>query len=557
MKFFIIQTNPKVGDLENNSLRISNEIHKLKSNGESILAITPELSLWGYPPRDLLFSNSIFELQNEILDNLAKNLDDNIFLLIGMVEKDSNNNLFNACTLLKNKSWKVVYRKQLLPSYDVFEEDRYFSPGLKKSVLELVYKKQTYKIGITICEDIWFEELNKKYLKDPVQSHEKDNLDYLINVSASPFSKGKINLREKIVQKVSKRLSCPCIYVNQIGGNDELIFDGGSFITDKKGKIIDQLKFFKEDTKLLCSEIKQSKNIIRINPNELIFKSLVQGTKDYIKKCNFKKVVIGLSGGIDSALVTVIATAALGKENVKCILMPSQWSSIGSINDSKIILDKLGLESEILPIEGLVKKYESIFSCTTGEIKNITLENLQSRIRGTILMAITNNENSLLLTTGNKSELSVGYCTLYGDMNGGLNIIGDIYKTEVFNLAKWIDEDMVGESRVEFCLPREGELIGRIIREKEPSAELSEGQKDTDSLPQYEILDPILREIIDKKSSLQELILMGYDKKICINILKLVANSEFKRKQAAPILRVSERAFGIGWRMPIAADKLR
>ena len=555
MRLLIIQSNPKIGDLKNNSKYILQEINKINSRDNLTLAITPELSLWGYPPRDLLYSDSIFDFQNHILDNLAKNIGNNLILLIGMVEKDINNNLFNACALIRNNEWEVIYRKQLLPRYDVFEEDRYFIPGSKKAVIELFHNKKTYRIGLTICEDIWYKQFNNYYSKDPIKSYETENLDLLINISASPFSKDKKALREKIVKDVSKRLSCSCLYVNQIGGNDELVFDGGSFLTNTRGEIINQLKFFKEESKLIFSENSELTNFEESAINKLLFKSLVKGTQDYLMKCNFKKVVIGLSGGIDSALVTVLATAALGNKNVKCILMPSKWSSLGSINDSKIILDKLAIKSKLIPIEELIQKYKNIFDDTKDELKNITLENLQSRIRGTILMAISNNENSLLLTTGNKSELSVGYCTLYGDMNGGLNIIGDIYKTEVFSLAKWIDEEMNPEIRQEYGLPIDGEIIGKEIRFKEPSAELSEGQKDSDSLPKYNILDPILNEIIDKKLTLKELIPKGYDEDLCIKILKLVSNSEFKRKQAAPILRVSERAFGMGWRMPIAAKK--
>ena len=555
MKLLIIQTNPKIGDLKNNSKYILKEINKFKSRDELTLVITPELSLWGYPPRDLLFSNSIFDIQNEILDEFAKKLDKNFALLIGIVEKDIKNNLFNACALIRNNSWKVIYRKQLLPRYDVFEEDRYFMAGTKKSVINFFFNKKNYKVGLTICEDIWFKEFNKYYSKDPITSYETENLDLLINISASPYSKDKQTLRERIVKDVAERLTCSCLYVNQIGGNDELVFDGGSFLTNKRGEIISQLSFFKEESKLIFSEKAESTNREESDINKLLFKSLVKGTKDYLIKCNFKKVVLGLSGGIDSALVTVLATAALGNKNVKCILMPSRWSSAGSINDSKMILDKLEIESKLIPIEELIKQYKNIFEYSKEDLKNITLENLQSRIRGTILMAISNNEDSLLLTTGNKSELSVGYCTLYGDMNGGLNIIGDIYKTEVFSLAKWIDEEMGSEIRQEYNLPTNGEIIGREIRHKEPSAELSEGQKDCDSLPKYDVLDPILNEIIDKKLTLKELISKGFDEDLCISILKLVSNSEFKRKQAAPILRVSERAFGIGWRMPIAANK--
>ncbi len=565
MNLVLAQLNPIIGDLDGNAEKIF-EVCKSIKNKDVALVITPELSLIGYPPKDLLFNPRLFEEEKDVLNKLCKKLDTlskNLSVLIGIAESTQDlqiPKLYNSVVILRKGDWNVVARKQLLPTYDVFDEKRYFRSAESSSILNFNFQKQVYKIGITICEDIWVEEKlqNEKILgKDPIQSLEKEKLDLLINLSASPFIQSKSSLRQRIAAKAAIRLSCPVIYVNQVGANDELIFDGSSFTLNREGKLRQELPAFKESV-LLCdiASLKQQQSISRTYPKsqEVLFKALVLGVKDYARKCNFNSVLIGLSGGIDSALVATIAVAALGNSKVDAILMPSPWSSLGSINDATTLANRLGINHQTIPISNIMDCFNDVLSnSASGTPTGITAENLQSRIRGTILMALANQKNHLLLSTGNKSELAVGYCTLYGDMNGGLSVIGDLYKTSVFELCNWIDSESSSKCRNEFFLPKKGEIISSEIRNKPPSAELRPEQLDSDSLPDYFILDPILKGLIEQHLPTEVLIEQGFDKNIVNKVANLLKNAEFKRYQAPPLLKISNQAFGSGWKKPIAS----
>ena len=565
MKLALAQLNAVIGDLKGNSEKIFEVCKEIKDE-DVALVITPELSLIGYPPKDLLFNPRLFEEQKNVLNQLSRrlsNLSRNFSVLIGIAEPTPDieiPNLYNSVVILEKDSWRIVARKQLLPTYDVFDEKRYFRAAENSSILNFNYQEKIWKIGITICEDIWVEQnlQNKKILgKDPISSLEKENLDLLINLSASPFIESKSLLRQRIAAKAAIRLSCPVIYVNQVGGNDELIFDGSSFTLNKKGKLQQELPSFKESVGLCdISSLEQQSSISSKSQTsqEVLFRALVLGVKDYARKCNFNSAVIGLSGGIDSALVVTIAVAALGISKVHAILMPSPWSSTGSVKDATELANRLGIHHQKIPISEVMNSFNDVLSNSTwGMPTDITAENLQSRIRGTILMALANQKKHLLLSTGNKSELAVGYCTLYGDMNGGLSVIGDLYKTSVFDLCDWIDSESSSSCRNDFCLPEKGEIIGSAIRNKPPSAELRPEQLDSDSLPDYFILDEILKGLIEQHLPTEALIEKGFNKKIVHKVANLLKNAEFKRYQAPPLLKISNQAFGSGWKKPIAS----
>ena len=565
MKLALAQLNPIIGDLDGNAEKIFEVCKEIKDK-EVDLVITPELSLIGYPPKDLLFNPRLYEDEKDVLNKLSErisNLSQNLSILIGIAEPTQEievPKLYNSVVILENGAWRIVARKQLLPTYDVFDEKRYFRSAEKSSVLNFNYQEKLCKIGITICEDIWVDQKlqKKKSLgKDPIISLEKEKLDLLINLSASPFIESKSLLRQRIAAKAAIRLSCPVVYVNQVGGNDELIFDGSSFALNKKGKLQYELPAFKESVGLFdISSLKQQPSISSKYPisQEVLFRALVLGVKDYARKCNFNSAVVGLSGGIDSALVALIAVAALGNSKVHAILMPSPWSSSGSVKDATTLANRLGINHQKIPISNVMNSFNDVLSSSTGDIPtDITAENLQSRIRGTILMALANQKNHLLLSTGNKSELAVGYCTLYGDMNGGLSVIGDLYKTSVFDLCNWIDSESSSSCRNDFFLPETREIIGSEIRNKPPSAELRPEQLDSDSLPDYFILDPILKGLIEQHLPTKVLIEKGFDEKIVHKVANLLKNAEFKRYQAPPLLKISNQAFGSGWKKPIAS----
>ena len=560
MRLALAQINPLVGDLSGNAALLLAACRTAHTQGAE-LVVAPELALWGYPPRDLLLRPALRRRQVEALDQLAAELPSGLALLLGASEAAPDHqqpDLFNAAALVQASGWRVVARKRLLPSYDVFDERRYFRPGDQPGLLELEHGGRRWRLGINICEDLWVEEeLHGQRLRggDPVGELQALRPDLLLNLSASPFAQGKAQLRRRLATAAAARLGCPVVYVNQVGGNDELVFDGGSFVVAATGAVRLQLAWAEPDLQVWDTALDPAGTTIPLpDPEELLLRTLVLGLRDYARKCGFLRALLGLSGGIDSALVAVLAAAALGPGNVQALLMPSPWSSAGSIEDSLALAQRLGISTGAVPIAALMAGFDAALNePLAGPPTGLTAENLQSRIRGTLLMALANQQGQLLLSTGNKSELAVGYCTLYGDMNGGLAVIGDLYKTSVFRLCAWIDSPAAAACRQALGLPAEGELVGGAIREKPPSAELRPDQRDSDSLPDYDQLDPLLKALIEEQRSPEDLIATGTDPALAERVQVLLRRAEFKRRQAAPLLKVSNRAFGSGWRMPIAA----
>jgi len=571
MKIAIAQLNPTIGDIFGNSHLILEAAKKAEVEGANLL-LTPELSLIGYPPRDLLLNPSFIAAAGAQLQQLAQALPPKLAVIAGTVVPNANavqlggKSLFNSAVLLQNGAVKKVFHKRLLPTYDVFDEDRYFAPGENSNYFTI----GDLKVGVTICEDLWNNEEfwgKRSYPGDPVSDLAKLGVDLVVNLSASPYSAGKRGVRSAMLQHSVIRCGIPIIYANQIGGNDDIIFDGSSFAVNRKGDLIQVLASFETDFAVI--EYDQAKqDLVGSNQQSAagiegaplsfypavgdaeIWAALVLGVRDYVRKCGFSKVVLGLSGGIDSALVAAIASCAIGPEKVLGVLMPSPYSSDHSVNDALELARNLGIAIEQLPIGDLMKTYDrtlaDLFVNTTFGIAE---ENIQSRIRGNLLMAISNKFGHLLLSTGNKSEMSVGYCTLYGDMNGGLAVISDVPKTRVYSLCRWLNfefENGKNDAKLE------KEIIPVNIINKAPSAELKPGQTDQDSLPAYDVLDNILQRFIENHESAQQIIAAGHDEAVVKRVVKLVTQAEFKRRQAAPGLKISDRAFGTGWRMPIA-----
>jgi NAD+ synthase (glutamine-hydrolysing) len=562
MRIALAQLDPLVGDLEGNGERLLAACQAASRQGAR-LVLTPELSLWGYPPRDLLLRAARLERQQRVLDRLAMALPEGLALLVGVAEPIAGGGqpaLYNALALVERQGWRIVCRKRLLPSYDVFDERRYFRAGEAPAVLEIGVGERIWRLGLTICEDLWVEEdLQGHRLAgaDPIAELLPHQVDVLINLSASPFGQGKAALRRRLAARAAARLSVPVIYVNQVGGNDELVFDGGSFAVDAAGGLVCQLACAATDLAVWdgTADLPATAPLMpSAGEEEQLLRVLVLGVRDYARKCGFQRALLGLSGGIDSALVAVIACAALTAEGVRALLMPSPWSSAGSIDDATALAARLGLVTATVPIAAVMDAFDGALTpVLASEPEGLTAENLQSRIRGSLLMAVANQEGRLLLTTGNKSELAVGYCTLYGDMNGGLAVIGDLYKTSVFRLCSWIDSPAAAPCRADLGLPAAGALIGEAIRQKAPSAELRPDQRDSDSLPPYDLLDPLLKELVERLAAPEELVAAGQDPTLVARVMGLLRRAEFKRRQAAPALKVSGRAFGSGWRMPIAA----
>ncbi|MGL5872720.1 MAG: NAD+ synthase [Xenococcaceae cyanobacterium] len=565
MKLAIAQINPTIGDIDGNAKQIL-EAAQIAAEKNVRLLLTPELSLCGYPPRDLLLYPGFVESMWKRIETLALELPANLAVLIGTVDLNpqaaakGEKPLFNSMALLDGNKVQKIFHKRLLPTYDVFDEDRYFEAGRESNHFTLNPTKDMasscpdrINIGVTICEDLWNDENfwgKRNYEINPIADLANLGVDLVINLSASPYSVRKQKLREAILADAATRYRMPIAYVNQVGGNDDLIFDGNSVVFDRDGKVICRAKAFDRDLEIIEYD-GEKKNFIpsspegKINPlaetdEEEIFSALVFGVRDYARKCGFKKVILGLSGGIDSSLVAAIAAEAMGKENVFGVLMPSPYSSDHSISDAEALVANLQINSHKLPIGDAMSVYdrtlEPLFANTSFGIAE---ENIQSRIRGNLLMAIANKFGYLLLSTGNKSEMAVGYCTLYGDMNGGLAVIADVPKTRVFSICQWLNCDR--------------EIIPANVITKPPSAELKPGQLDQDSLPPYEILDDILDRIICQHRSESEIVAAGHDRTIVKKVMKLVASAEFKRRQAPPGLKITDRAFGTGWRMPIAS----
>lgn len=549
MRIAIAQLNPIVGDIEGNAQRILEAAQTAFNQGAELL-LTPELSLCGYPPRDLLLNLGFVEKMSRQLQLLSQQLPEKLAVLVGFVEKNPSATvrgekpLFNSIALLKSQEIKQIFTKRLLPTYDVFDEDRYFASGKESQYFQLT--ENNVKIGVTICEDVWNDEQfwgQRQYAVNPIADLASLGVDLIVNLSASPYSVGKQKLRESLLSHSATRYNLPIVYVNQVGGNDDLIFDGDSVAFNRQGEVIYRAQAFTSSLELI--EFNQDLLPAVIHPlpvdeDEEIYRALVLGVRDYVQKCGFKRVIFGLSGGIDSSLVAAIARDALGKENVLAVMMPSPYSSDHSISDAVALVNNLGIKSEKLAIQEIMTAYDQLLEgLFAGTDFGIAEENLQSRIRGNLLMALSNKFGHLLLSTGNKSEMAVGYCTLYGDMNGGLAVIADVPKTRVYSLCRWLN--------------RHGEIIPLNVINKAPSAELKPNQKDQDSLPPYEILDAILALLIDRHQSAEQIIAAGFEPEIVQKVIKLVKNAEFKRKQAPPVLKISDRAFGTGWRMPIAS----
>jgi len=538
MKIGILQLNFTVGDFTKNSDRV------LVGYGEAVgrgadLAVAPELGLCGYPPRDLLHRVDFLQAHDRALRELAKKIG-KVPLLIGGIEKSkekAGRPLHNSAFLLQQGKIQVVARKALLPTYDVFDEDRYFEPGSGGKPVRI----GGVRVGVTICEDIWNDEdlwPVRRYRNDPVNDLGKKGMDLLINLSASPWHIEKERIRYRLLSVVARKQKIPVVQVNAVGGQDELIFDGQSLAVGKKGGVLGCGAAFREEV-VVIDLSESEKKIEWANLEEQVFKALVLGTKDYLEKCGFQEVILGLSGGIDSALAAVIATEALGTDKVLGVAMPSRFSSPGSVVDAEALAKNLGIRYAKIPIE---QSFETLICAITptrgGKEGGLMEENLQSRIRGVILMGISNDSGRLLLTTGNKSEMAVGYCTLYGDMCGALGVIADVPKTLVYRIAAWIN--------------RKKEIIPRNSIEKAPSAELRPDQKDQDSLPPYEELDRILESYVVNEGSIGAMVKKGINKKVAEEIVRKIDTSEYKRRQAAPGLKVTTKAFGVGRRVPLA-----
>ncbi|GAX60852.1 NAD synthase [Candidatus Scalindua japonica] len=518
------------------------------------LVIFPEMSVVGYPPKDLLELSEFVDSNLKALDEI-KNSVTGISAIVGFVDRnmaERGKALYNAAAHIRNGKIVSRHYKSLLPTYDVFDEDRYFEPTHDVSISMISGRK----FGISICEDVWGADMawpGMIHHKDPVKCMVKQGAEIIVNISASPFTIGKQDVRVKMLAGHANRNNVPIVFVNQIGGNDDLVFDGNSLVINKNGIVVDKASGFKEE--LLMVELKGQDVRASVGKSkpagtasqpgtgdseiESVYKALILGTRDYVKKCGFKKTVIGLSGGIDSAVTAVIATKALGRDKVLGVTMPSSFSSKGSVEDSRILAKKLGIECKVIPIKSVYNAYTKALSRVFAGLPfDVTEENLQARIRGKILMAISNKYGYLVLTTGNKSELAVGYCTLYGDMCGGLAVISDIPKTMVYDLAEYIN--------------RKKEIIPTDTIKKPPSAELRPNQKDQDSLPPYDVLDIVLRAYVEESMNVSDIVAMGYDESLVKDIISKVDRNEYKRKQAAPGLKVTTKAFGTGRRMPLA-----
>jgi NAD+ synthase/NAD+ synthase (glutamine-hydrolysing) len=511
------------------------------------LAVTPELALVGYLPRDLLLSGGFIRKSREALEALARDAAALPPVLVGVPEpnhSDEGRPLFNSAALLCHGGVLQHFRKALLPTYDVFDEDRYFEPFHGPQLLDIAGRR----IGISICEDIWNDRdywKRRRYHHDPIEELVHAGAEVVINLSASPFTAGKQRRREEMLSSMAKKYRVPVAYVNQFGGNDDLVFDGRSGMYNAEGTPVARGRSFDADV-VIC-DIDGAKPIAP--PADLgieseVWRALVLGTRDYARKCGFRNVVLGLSGGIDSALTAAIAAAALGPDCVLGVLMPSPYSSQGSLDDARELAENLGIETMTLPIAPLMHTFDdTLREALAAPPRDVVAENIQARIRGNLLMALSNTRGALLLTTGNKSELSVGYCTLYGDMSGGLAVIADVPKTLVYAVARWRNQT---EGRA---------LIPESSLTKAPSAELRPDQTDQDSLPPYEVLDAILQRHIEQHQGADEITAAGFDAETVSRVLRLVQIAEFKRKQAAPGLKVTDRAFGTGWRMPIAGRR--
>jgi NAD+ synthase (glutamine-hydrolysing) len=539
MKIALAQINTTVGDLAGNEAKIMEGARRAQAEKADVV-LFPELTTTGYPPRDLLLKKDFIARNLAVLHRLAAASGETA-MLVGYVGQNKNQpgrDVTNEVALLQHGKIAATRIKSLLPTYDVFDEDRYFEPAQENPPVTI----GGLACGVTICEDIWNDEdfwPQRRYRANPIAKLVSAGVECIFNISASPWCVGKEKLRYDMLASVARKSQRPVALCNLVGGNDELLFDGDSLIFNAAGQLIARAKTFEEDFVVADTGAGQPVSRPNATDEENVHDALVLGLRDYFQKCGFKSAVLGLSGGIDSAVVACLAVAALGREHVHGISLPSQFSSQGSLDDARLLAERLGMAYEVIPIqppfESVRQQLKPVFS---GRAEDTTEENIQARLRGVILMALSNKFGSLLLTTGNKSELAVGYCTLYGDMCGGLAVISDVPKTMIYRLAKWIN--------------RAGEIIPQPSITKAPSAELRPNQFDQDSLPPYEILDAILDHYVVQGRSFAEIVKLGFDEKTVKQIIRLIDVNEYKRRQAAPGLKVTTKAFGVGRRFPIA-----
>jgi NAD+ synthase (glutamine-hydrolysing) len=539
MRIAMAQINTIVGDITGNCSRVLETMKNAAAAGTDIV-VFPELCLTGYPPRDLLGLHGFVESNYDALQSLSSHAK-GIAVVAGFVDRNMKKGgraFYNAAAFMAEGRVQAVIHKTLLPTYDVFDEDRYFEPSDEVQLIN--FKGRA--IGISICEDAWNAGdfwPKPLYSIDPIQLQVEKGADLLINISASPYELEKPRFRYQMLLDHVRKHATPLVYVNLIGGNDDLLFDGNSLAIGKKGNLIAQGKSFAEDLLIVDPDSTADQDYCEGEPIENLFEALSMGAGDYIRKCGFKSAVLGLSGGIDSAVTACIAVHALGSENVLGVAMPSMYSSSESCEDARSLASNLGMKFEVVPIEPAFRAFEkSLEGIFKGLEPDATEENLQARIRGAILMALSNKFGHIVLSTGNKSELAAGYCTLYGDMVGGLAVISDVPKTMIYRLAEYIN--------------REKEIIPLNTIVRPPSAELKPNQTDQDTLPEYEILDGILKLRVEEQRSMEEIIARGYDRQTVKEVLQMIQRNEYKRRQAAPGLKVTTRAFGTGRRMPIA-----
>jgi len=539
MKIALAQINTTVGDFAGNEAKILSAYRRGVEAGVEMV-VCPELATTGYPPRDLLLKRGFVKGSLAMLDRLATAAG-KTGLLVGYVGENATRpgrEATNSVALLHQGKVLTTRIKTLLPTYDVFDEDRYFEPATENRPVEF----QGRKIGLTICEDVWNDEdfwRDRRYRRNPAVELVEAGATVIFNVSASPWHLGKNQTRFDMLHRLVVKTRAPLIYCNLVGGNDELVFDGCSLAFNGAGELVARGVFFAEDFIVVDTDADQAVDADATVDEEKVFKALVLGLRDYIHKCGFKSVVLGLSGGIDSALTACLAVAALGAEQVRGVSVPSQFSSQGSLDDARAIAERLGIRYDVIsiqpPFEAVRDQLNTVFA---GRPEDTTEENIQARLRGVTLMALSNKFGSLLLTTGNKSELAVGYCTLYGDMCGGLAVISDVPKTMIYRLARWINRDK--------------EIIPAASITKPPSAELRPNQTDQDSLPLYDVLDAILEAYVVQGKSAAEIMAAGFDEATVKRVVRLIDLNEYKRRQAAPGLKVTSKAFGVGRRIPIA-----
>jgi NAD+ synthase (glutamine-hydrolysing) len=542
VKIALGQINPIVGDFAGNSAKIIDYARHAKSQDAGLI-LFPELSICGYPPRDLVERASFVSHNREAAERIAAETQ-GIAVICGLVtpaHAEAGKSVMNSAALLLDGKIKFVQSKMLLPTYDVFDEVRNFAPARSQVLFPFCGKQ----MALTICEDAWNDKhfWNRQlYSVDPVEALIRSGGNFVLNISASPFWAGKRELRRNMLATIAKNDHVPVVFVNQVGGNDSLVFDGSSMVFDREGKVIAQGKSFEEDLVLFDSDALSGEIHEQVEGEDAsVYAALVLGTRDYVRKCGFKQVIIGLSGGIDSALTAVIAVDAVGRENVIGVGMPGPYSSEGSISDARELSKNLGIRFEILKIGDIFEEYQSTLrDVFKGFPEDVTEENIQSRIRGSLLMALSNKFGALVLSTGNKSEMGVGYCTLYGDMAGGLAVINDVPKTLVYRLSQYANSRKP--------------VIPKATLEKPPSAELRADQKDTDSLPPYEVLDAILEDYVEDSRSAEEIARNhNFDLTLVKDVIRMVERNEYKRQQAAPGIKISPKAFGYGRRFPIAA----